>query len=82
MTTEVENKRLNAFSDVPVSLEVKIGDVACTLGDIMQLSPGSVISTNVKLYEKVELLMDGKTIAKGILVEEDGFFAVEVAEVI
>lgn len=82
MTTEVESKRLDTFSDIQVSLEVKIGNVTCTLGEIMKISPGSVIRSNVKLSENVDLLMDGKPIAKGILVEEDGFFAVEISDVI
>lgn len=88
---EVKNKTQNAntqsqvslthFSKVEVNLEVKIGSVKADIGSLMNIKAGDTLKSDIKLNDKVQLILDGNTVAEGILVEEDGCFCFQVMSV-
>ncbi|MYM60616.1 hypothetical protein GTG28_15395 [Vibrio sp. OCN044] len=69
------------FNSVRVELEINIGSIETTLDNVMNVKTGNVISSGIKLSETVSVVLNNKPIAQGILVEQDGCFAVEVTEV-
>jgi flagellar motor switch protein FliN len=77
--SEGDLSRLHA---VPVDLAVEIGRTKMTIGDALALGPGSIITLNRMAGEPVDLLVNGRTIARGEVVVIDEEFGLRVTEVI
>src|SRR5690242_19516491 len=54
--------------DVPVELSVEIGRTTMTIGETLAIGPGSIVSLNRAIGEPVDLLVNGKRIARGEVV--------------
>lgn len=66
------------LDDVTVALVVELGRVSVSAADVMQLRPGQVIELSRAPGEPVDLVVDGKRIGKGELVEVDGELGVRI----
>jgi flagellar motor switch protein FliN len=73
---------LDRLRDVPVDLVVEIGRTRMTIGEALKLSPGSVIGLNRLAGDPVNLLVNGKPIARGEVVVVDEEFGLRVTEVV
>ena len=73
---------LARLHDVPVELAVEIGRTRMTIGDTLGLGPGSIITLNRMAGEPVDLLVNGRPIARGEVVVIDEEFGLRVTEVI
>ena len=67
---------------VPVELAVEIGRTRMTIGDTLGLGPGSIITLNRMAGEPVDLLVNGRRIARGEVVVIDEEFGLRVTEVV
>ena len=67
---------------VPVELAVEIGRTKMTIGDALALGPGSIITLNRMAGEPVDLLVNGRPIARGEVVVIDEEFGLRVTEVV
>jgi flagellar motor switch protein FliN/FliY len=72
---------LERLRDVPVELAVEIGRTRMTIGETLALGPGSIITLNRLAGEPVDLLVNGKPIARGEVVVIDEEFGLRVTEV-
>jgi flagellar motor switch protein FliN len=72
---------LAAVLDVPVELSVEIGRTTMTIGETLSIGPGSIVSLNRAIGEPVDLLVNGKRIARGEVVAVDEEFGLRVTEV-
>lgn len=71
------------LGDVPLTLSVRIGRVRRSLQELSQLEEGSLLVLDSKVDTPLELVVDGRVIAKGQLVEEeDGNLGIKIIEVI
>ena len=77
--TDADLKRLHA---VPVELAVEIGRTKMTIGDALALGPGSIITLHRMAGEPVDLLVNGRPIARGEVVVIDEEFGLRVTEVV
>src|SRR5215213_10388877 len=77
-----EGADLRRLYDVPVELAVEIGRTRMTIGQTLELRPGSVVSLNRLAGEPVDLLVNGKPIARGEVVVIDEEFGLRVTEVL
>ena len=69
-----ENKNLSLVMDVNLSLTVELGKTSIPIKDVLELTRGSVIELDRVAGEPVDLLANGKLIAKGeVVVIEDNF---------
>lgn len=69
-----ENKNLELVMDVTLSLTVELGRTNLSIKDVLELTRGSVIELDRVAGEPVDLLANGKLIAKGeVVVIEDNF---------
>jgi len=66
------------LDDVTVAMVVELGRVMVSAADIMGLRPGQVIELSRSPGEPVDLVVDGKRIGKGELVEIDGELGVRI----
>jgi flagellar motor switch protein FliN/FliY len=73
---------LSLVLDVPVELAVEIGRTTMTIRQTMALAPGSVIALNKMAGEPVDLLVNGKRIARGEVVAIDEEFGLRITEVV
>ena len=72
---------LAPLHEVPVELAVEIGRTRMTIGETLGLGPGSIVTLDRLAGEPVDLLVNGRAIARGEVVvigEEFGFRVTEV----
>jgi flagellar motor switch protein FliN/FliY len=75
-------ENLDLVLDVPVSLTVELGGCKLPMGEVLQLGPGSVVQLEKLASEPVELLVNGKLIARGEVVVLEDRFGVKITQLI
>ncbi len=73
---------LDLVLDVPVSLTVQLGGCKLPMGDVLQLASGSVVQLDKGASEPVDLLVNGKLIARGEVVVLEDRFGVKITELV
>ena len=73
---------LDRLRDVPVDLAVEIGRTSMTIGETLALGPGSIVTLDRLAGEPVDLLVNGKPIARGEVVVIDEEFGLRITEVV
>jgi flagellar motor switch protein FliN/FliY len=68
--------------DVPVELAVEIGRTRMTIREALALAPGSIVALDRMAGEPVDLLVNGRRIARGEVVAIDEEFGLRVTEVL
>ena len=76
-----ESVELERLTDVTVEVSVEIGRTTMTLGDALALGPGSVVGLHRMAGEPVDLLVNGRVIARGEVVVIDEEFGLRVTDV-
>lgn len=69
-------------NDVPIQLVVVMGRKEMTLKDLMDLRSGQIVELESVPHEAVDLVVGGKVMAKGELVEIDGKLGVRVVKLL
>ena len=78
----VSAEELARLHDVSVELAVEVGRTRMTIREALALGPGSIVTLNRLAGEPVDLLVNGKPIARGEVVVIDEEFGLRVTEVI
>lgn len=73
---------LERLTDVLVELTVEVGRTRMTLGEALSLGPGSVVTVDRLADKPVDLLCNGRPIARGEVVVIDEEFGIRITEVI
>jgi flagellar motor switch protein FliN len=73
---------LERLYDVPVELAVEIGRTQMTIREALALGPGSIVTLQRLAGEPVDLLVNGKPIARGEVVVIDEEFGLRITEVV
>jgi flagellar motor switch protein FliN/FliY len=76
-----EPVNLELVLDVELNVTLRFGRRKLTLREVLELTSGSVIELDRQVEEPVELLLDGKVIARGEAVVIDGNYGLRVTEV-
>jgi len=76
-----EPGELERLVDVTVEVSVEIGRTSMTLGEALALGPGSVVGLHRMAGEPVDLLVNGRVIARGEVVVIDEEFGLRVTDV-
>jgi flagellar motor switch protein FliN/FliY len=79
---EPSSAELERLYDVPVELAVEIGRTQMTIRETLALGPGSIVTLDRLAGEPVDLLVNGKPIARGEVVVLDEEFGLRVTEVL
>ncbi len=69
---------LARFGDVAVSLAVELGRTELSLREVLALSEGSVVPLGRLTDELLDVTANGKVIARGEVVAQDGRFAIRI----
>jgi flagellar motor switch protein FliN/FliY len=73
---------LRRLSAVPVDLSVEIGRAHMSVGETLELREGSVVTLDRMAGEPVDLLVNGKPIARGEVVVIDEQFGLRLTQVL
>ena len=80
-TAPAEPGELERLTDVTVEVSVEVGRTTMTLGEALALGPGSVVGLHRMAGEPVDLLVNGRVIARGEVVVIDEEFGLRVTDV-
>jgi len=80
--TTAGDANLGLIMDVPMQVTVELGRTKKLIRDILELTPGSVVELDKLAGEPVDILVNGKLIAKGEVVVIDENFGVRVTEIV
>src|SRR4051812_14492203 len=73
---------LSRLTQVSVELTVEVGRTRMTLGETLALGPGSVVTLDRLADQPVDLLVNGRPIARGEVVVIDEQFGLRITEVV
>jgi flagellar motor switch protein FliN len=76
-----EPLNLQLVMDVELNVTLRFGQRQLSLREVLELTSGSVIELDRQVEEPVELLLEGKVIARGEAVVIDGNYGLRVTEV-
>jgi flagellar motor switch protein FliN len=73
---------LDLLRDVELEVTLRFGERIMLLRDILELGEGSVVELDRKVEEPVDLLLDGRLIARGEVVVVDGSYGLRIQEML
>ncbi len=74
-------ENLDLIRNVKVRLAVSVGNCELSVKDLFSLKQNSVLSLDKNTRDLVEVLLDGKVVARGSLVAVDDNFGVRISEI-
>ncbi|MGM0471496.1 MAG: flagellar motor switch phosphatase FliY [Bacillota bacterium] len=74
--------KIELIKDIPLEVTVRLGKTRMLIKDILELGNGSVIELDKLAGESVDLLVNGKLIAKGEVVVIDENFGFRVTDIV
>lgn len=75
-------ENINLIMDVPLEVTVELGRTTKSISDILSFAPGTIIDLNRIAGEPIDVLVNGKFVAKGEVVVIEENFGVRVTEII
>lgn len=72
---------LQALMDVELAVTLRFGSRQLLLREVLDLAPGSVVELDRQIQDPVDMLLDGKVVARGEIVVIDGNYGLRVTEV-
>lgn len=75
-------ENIGLLLDVPLQVTVELGRTQRLIRDILEFAPGSIIELDKLAGEQVDILVNGKIIAKGEVVIIDESFGVRVTDIV
>jgi len=80
--TVYERKNIDLIMDVPLQVTVELGRTHKQIREILEFGQGSIIELDKLAGEPVDILVNGKSIAKGEVVVIDESFGVRITDII
>ena len=80
MAYQPEN--IDLIMDVPLEVTVELGRTSKSISDILDFSPGKIIELNKLAGEPIDVLVNGKYVAKGEVVVIEESFGVRITEIV
>lgn len=77
-----QRENIGLIMDVPLEVTVELGRTNKSIKDILEFAPGTIIELNKIAGETVDVLVNGKYVAKGEVVVIEENFAIRVTDII
>ena len=75
-------ENIDHIMDVPLEVTVELGRTSKSIHDILDFAPGTIIELNKIAGEPIDVLVNGKYVAKGEVVVIEESFGVRITEII
>lgn len=76
------NESIELIGEVPIEISVELGRTSKKISEILEYGPGSIIELDKLVGEPLDILANGKYIAKGEVVVIDDNFGIRITEII
>ena len=76
------SRRLDMLLDVPLEVNVELGRTRMTIQDLLTLGPGSVIELDKVAGEALDILVNGRLVARGEAVVVNDKFGVRITDIV
>ena len=80
--TDSSSRRLDMLLDVPLEVNVELGRTRMTIQDLLQLGPGSVIELDKVAGEALDILVNGRLVARGEAVVVNDKFGIRITDIV
>jgi flagellar motor switch protein FliN/FliY len=70
----------NPLHQVKTTVQVCVGNMSLSIGELMTLKAHQIVSMQQAIDAPVDLLIEGKAVARGQLVAVEGQFAIRITE--
>lgn len=77
-----ERASIELLKDVPMEITVVLGKARMRVGDVLTLGPGSIVELDRLAGEPVDVMVNGRLIAKGEVVVIDEHFGIRIGEIV
>ncbi|MCL2363025.1 MAG: flagellar motor switch protein FliN, partial [Defluviitaleaceae bacterium] len=77
-----QKENIEIIMDVPLEVSVELGRTNKKIREILEFSPGSVIELDKQAGEPIDILVNGKFVAKGEVVVIDENFGIRITDII
>jgi flagellar motor switch protein FliN len=77
-----ENNPLDLLRDIPLQISVELGRVKMMVKDVVELGTGSIIEIDKAAGEPVDVLVNGRVVARGEVVVIEDNFGVRITEIL
>ena len=78
---EISSEALGLILEVPVTLSMEVGRTRMSIGDLLQLGPGSIVELDRLAGAPMDVLVNGTLIAQGEVVVVNDKFGIRLTEV-
>jgi flagellar motor switch protein FliN/FliY len=77
----MNSQTLDVLLDIELPVTIRFGSAQMTLGDVMALDAGSLVEFDRAPEEPVEVLVNGRVVARGEMVMVQGNYGVRIGEI-
>lgn len=77
-----QQENIDLIMDVPLEVTVELGRTNKSIKEILEFSPGTIIELNKLAGEPIDVLVNGKFVAKGEVVVIEESFGIRVTEIV
>lgn len=78
----VQQENIDLIMDVPLEVTVELGRTSKSIKEILEFTPGTIIELDKIAGEPIDVLVNGKLVAKGEVVVIEESFGIRVTEII
>jgi flagellar motor switch protein FliN/FliY len=75
-------ENIDLIMDVPLEVTVELGRTSKSISEILDFGPGKIIELNKLAGEPIDVLVNGKNVAKGEVVVIEESFGVRITEIV
>lgn len=79
---QVNDANIGLILDVPLQVTVELGRARKSIKDVLELTNGSIVELDKLAGEAVDILVNGKLLAKGEVVVIDENFGVRINDIV
>ncbi len=77
----INNANLDLIMDVDLDVKIRIGEKSILIKDLLQIKDGSIIELEKNIEDPMEILVNNKIVARGVVVVVDGHFGVKITSI-
>jgi flagellar motor switch protein FliN/FliY len=77
----MNSQTLDVLLDIEMPVNVRVGSAQMTFGDVLGLNIGSVVEFDSGTEEPVDVLVNGRVVARGEMVLVQGNYGVRITEI-
>ena len=81
-TQQKATENLDLVLDVELNVTLRFGERKLPLREVLELGSGAVVELDRQVDEPVELILDGRVVARGEAVIIDGNYGLRVTQVV